>query len=111
MNEWMNEWPPSLFSLPPQNLAARSLAAASLADDTSSQHSSDQSDTRTEHSDDDMGDKAPKRSASVKTTKKTVAAKTEVRMTTSLKDLHLIEHIESAFKHFMKKLNKDAMKP
>lgn len=60
----------------------RSLAAASLADDTSSQHSSDQSDTRTEHSDDDMGDKAPKRSASVKTTKKTVAAKTETQTKT-----------------------------
>lgn len=60
----------------------RSLAAASLTDDTSSQHSSDQSDTRAEHSDDDVGDKAPKRSASVKTTKKTVAAKTETQSKT-----------------------------
>lgn len=59
--------------------AARSLAATSLVDDTSSQHSSDQSDTRAEHSDDDAGDKAPKRSTSVKATKKPAAAKTEVR--------------------------------
>lgn len=94
----MNDRTPSLF-LPLQNLAARSLAAASLADDTSSQHSSDQSDTRAEHSDDDMGDKAPKRSASVKTTKKTVAAKTEVRVTASVKDLHLIERNERNFKY------------
>lgn len=60
----------------------RSLAAASLTDDTSSQHSSDQSDTRAEHSDDDMGDKGPKRSASMKTTKKTAAAKTETQTKT-----------------------------
>ncbi|XP_034738673.1 receptor expression-enhancing protein 2 [Etheostoma cragini] len=52
----------------------RSLAAMSLADDTSSQHSSDQSDTRTEHSDEDLGDKAPKRTTSVKATKKPAAA-------------------------------------
>ncbi|XP_031175355.1 receptor expression-enhancing protein 2 isoform X1 [Sander lucioperca] len=52
----------------------RSLAAMSLADDTSSQHSSDQSDTRTEHSDEDVGDKAPKRTTSVKATKKPAAA-------------------------------------
>uniref|UniRef100_A0A3Q0SIW5 Receptor expression-enhancing protein n=1 Tax=Amphilophus citrinellus TaxID=61819 RepID=A0A3Q0SIW5_AMPCI len=60
------------------NPAARSVAAASLIDDASSQHSSDQSDTRTEHSDEDVGDKSHKRSASVKATKKPAAAKTEV---------------------------------
>lgn len=65
------------------NAAARSLAATSLADDTSSQHSSDQSDTRTEHSDEDVGDKPPKRGTSIKATKKpaaAAAAKTEVRL-------------------------------
>lgn len=58
----------------------RSLAAASVSlasDETSSQHGSDQSDTRTEHSDDDLGEKAPKRSTTVKTTKKPAATKTE----------------------------------
>lgn len=54
------------------------MVATSLADDTSSQHGSDQSDTRTEHSDDDIAEKAPKRSTSVKATKKPAAAKTEV---------------------------------
>ncbi|XP_045887196.1 receptor expression-enhancing protein 2 [Micropterus dolomieu] len=63
----------------------RSLAAASLADDASSQHGSDQSDTRTEHSDEDVGEKAPKRSTSVKTTKKPVAAKTETQTKTMKK--------------------------
>ncbi|KAM9377176.1 receptor expression-enhancing protein 2 [Pholidichthys leucotaenia] len=57
----------------------RSMASASLADDTSSQHSSDLSDTRTEHSDEDAGDKVPKRSANVKATKKPAAAKTETQ--------------------------------
>ncbi|KAF6716172.1 Receptor expression-enhancing protein 2 [Oryzias melastigma] len=60
----------------------RSAAAASLADDASSQHGSDQSDTRTEHSDDDLGDKASKRNASVKTTKKPAAVKTETQTKT-----------------------------
>ncbi|XP_059202466.1 receptor expression-enhancing protein 2 [Centropristis striata] len=60
----------------------RSLAATSLADDASSQHGSDQSDTRTEHSDEDVGDKAPKRAAAVKTTKKPAAAKTEIQTKT-----------------------------
>lgn len=72
--------------------AARSLAAASLADDTSSQHSSDQSDTRAEHSDDDLGDKAPKRSTSVKTTKKTATAKTEVCTEMSRKKQQLLSY-------------------
>ncbi|XP_070818863.1 receptor expression-enhancing protein 2 [Chaetodon trifascialis] len=60
----------------------RSVAAMSLADDASSQHSSDQSDTRTEHSDEDVGEKAPKRSTSVKATKKPAAAKTETQAKT-----------------------------
>ncbi|XP_029368746.1 receptor expression-enhancing protein 2 [Echeneis naucrates] len=60
----------------------RSLAAVSLADETSSQHSSDQSDTRTEHSDEDVGDKVPKRVTSVKATKKPAAAKTEAQTKT-----------------------------
>lgn len=60
----------------------RSVAAASLIDDASSQHSSDQSDTRTEHSDEDVGDKSHKRSASVKATKKPAAAKTETQTKT-----------------------------
>ncbi|XP_071375945.1 receptor expression-enhancing protein 2 isoform X1 [Centroberyx affinis] len=60
----------------------RSLAAMSLPDDASSQHSSDLSDTRTEHSDEDAGEKAPKRSASVKATKKPAAAKTETQTKT-----------------------------
>ncbi|XP_034086959.1 receptor expression-enhancing protein 2 isoform X2 [Gymnodraco acuticeps] len=61
----------------------RSLASVSLADDASSQHGSDQSDTRTEHSDevDEAVDKAPKRTTSVKTTKKP-AAKTETQTQT-----------------------------
>lgn len=57
------------------------MAAAALADDASSQHSSDQSDTRTEHSDEDAGDKAPKRGTAVKATKKpAAAAKSEVKI-------------------------------
>ncbi|CAK6956503.1 receptor expression-enhancing protein 2 [Scomber scombrus] len=60
----------------------RSLAATSLADETSSQHSSDLSDTRTEHSDEDVGEKVPKRGTSVKATKKSVAAKTETQTKT-----------------------------
>ncbi|KAM4621304.1 receptor expression-enhancing protein 2 isoform 1-T1 [Polymixia lowei] len=59
--------------------AARSLSATPLPDDASSQHSSDQSDARTEHSDEDVVEKAPKRSASVKATKKPAAAKTETQ--------------------------------
>ncbi|XP_028272224.1 receptor expression-enhancing protein 2 [Parambassis ranga] len=60
----------------------RSLAATSLADDASSQHSSDQSDTRTEHSDEDVADRAPKRSTAAKTTKKPAAPKTETQTKT-----------------------------
>ncbi|KAM6952785.1 receptor expression-enhancing protein 2 [Lycodopsis pacificus] len=57
-------------------------AATALVDDSSSQHGSDQSDTRTEHSDEDAGDKAPKRSTTVKATKKPAAAKTETQTKT-----------------------------
>uniref|UniRef100_A0A7N6AYN8 Receptor expression-enhancing protein n=1 Tax=Anabas testudineus TaxID=64144 RepID=A0A7N6AYN8_ANATE len=56
----------------------RSLAATSIADDASSQHS-DQSDTRTEHSDEDVGDKAPKRATTVKATKKPATAATQTK--------------------------------
>ncbi|XP_075959991.1 receptor expression-enhancing protein 2 isoform X2 [Anarhichas minor] len=68
------------------NPAARSSAAVavatSLVDDALSQHGSDQSDTRTEHSDEDTGDKAPKRSTTVKATKKPAATKTETQTKT-----------------------------
>uniref|UniRef100_H2RQ22 Receptor expression-enhancing protein n=1 Tax=Takifugu rubripes TaxID=31033 RepID=H2RQ22_TAKRU len=57
----------------------RSLAANSLADDASSQHGSDQSDTRTEHSDEDVVEKAAKRGSTAKTTKKTATVKTETQ--------------------------------
>lgn len=60
------------------NPAARSLAATSLADEASSQHSSDQSDARTEHSDEDVADRTQKRGSTMKATKKPAAAKTEV---------------------------------
>lgn len=61
----------------------RTLASASLNDDASSQHSSDQSDTRTEHSDDELGERVTKRTISaVKTTKKPAAAKTETQAKT-----------------------------
>ncbi|XP_056146351.1 receptor expression-enhancing protein 2 [Lampris incognitus] len=61
----------------------RSLSSMTLPDDTSSQHSSDQSDARTEHSDEDVGEKAPKRTASVKAAKKpATATKTETQTKT-----------------------------
>ncbi|XP_061691190.1 receptor expression-enhancing protein 2 [Syngnathoides biaculeatus] len=56
----------------------RSMAHMSLADDISSQHSSDLSDAKTEHSDEDPGEKAPKRTTTAKTTKKP-AVKTEAQ--------------------------------
>ncbi len=58
-----------------------SVRATPIPADTESQHSSrsdDQSDTRTEHSDEDAADKAPKRTQSVRAAKKPAAAKTEV---------------------------------
>uniref|UniRef100_A0A8C2JLA4 Receptor expression-enhancing protein n=1 Tax=Cyprinus carpio TaxID=7962 RepID=A0A8C2JLA4_CYPCA len=57
------------------------LRATPIPADTETQHSSrseEQADSRTEHSDEDAADKAPKRTASVKAAKKPVAAKTEV---------------------------------
>ncbi|XP_037315616.1 receptor expression-enhancing protein 2 [Pungitius pungitius] len=65
-----------------KSAAARQTRSMSAVDDTSSQHGSDQSDTRTDHSDEDAGDKAPKRSASVRATKKPAAAKTETQTKT-----------------------------
>ncbi|KAM8908944.1 receptor expression-enhancing protein 2 [Spinachia spinachia] len=63
-----------------KSTAARQTRSTSVVDDTSSQHGSDQSDTRTEHSDaEDAADKAPKRSASVRAAKKPAAAKTEAQ--------------------------------
>uniref|UniRef100_A0A8B9RCX4 Receptor expression-enhancing protein n=1 Tax=Astyanax mexicanus TaxID=7994 RepID=A0A8B9RCX4_ASTMX len=46
----------------------------------SSRSDGDQSDARTEHSDEDAADKAPKRTTSVRAAKKTAPAKTEVYM-------------------------------
>ncbi|XP_071375946.1 receptor expression-enhancing protein 2 isoform X2 [Centroberyx affinis] len=65
-----------------KSTATRQSRTTPLPDDASSQHSSDLSDTRTEHSDEDAGEKAPKRSASVKATKKPAAAKTETQTKT-----------------------------
>ncbi|XP_031713700.1 receptor expression-enhancing protein 2 [Anarrhichthys ocellatus] len=65
-----------------QTRSSAAAAATSLVDDALSQHGSDQSDTRTEHSDEDAGDKAPKRSTTVKATKKPAAAKTETQTKT-----------------------------
>lgn len=58
-----------------------SVRATPIPADTESQHSSrsdDQSDSRTEHSDEDVADKAPKRTPSIRAAKKPAAAKTEV---------------------------------
>ncbi|XP_020777657.1 receptor expression-enhancing protein 2 [Boleophthalmus pectinirostris] len=63
--------------------ARQTRSLGSLNDDASSQHSSDMSDTRTEHSDDDLGERTTKRSnTAVKTTKKPTAAKTETQTKT-----------------------------
>uniref|UniRef100_H3CYU3 Receptor expression-enhancing protein n=1 Tax=Tetraodon nigroviridis TaxID=99883 RepID=H3CYU3_TETNG len=56
---------------------ARLLAATSLADDASSQHSSDQSDTRTEHSDEEVAEKIPTRGSTAKTAKKPAPPQTK----------------------------------
>lgn len=67
--------------------ARQSRSMGSLNDDASSQHSSDHSDTRTEHSDDDLGERTTKRTiASVKTTKKPAPAKTETQAKTVKKN-------------------------
>ncbi|XP_041654005.1 receptor expression-enhancing protein 2 [Cheilinus undulatus] len=79
----MDEMSSGASTLPrAKSTTARQTRSLAHSDDVSSQHSSDQSDTRTEHSDDDMGDKAPKRSTSVKATKKPAAAKTETQTKT-----------------------------
>ncbi|XP_072295286.1 receptor expression-enhancing protein 2 [Eucyclogobius newberryi] len=62
--------------------ARQTRSMGSLNDDTLSQLSSDLSDTRTEHSDDDLGERTTKKtSTAVKTTKKP-AAKTETQAKT-----------------------------
>lgn len=79
----MDEMSSGASTLPrAKSTTARQTRSLAHSDDASSQHSSDQSDTRTEHSDDDVGDKAPKRSTSVKATKKPAAAKTETQTKT-----------------------------
>ena len=64
------------------SLPARSTASPVVADDThhssSSKSDGEQSDTRTEHSDEDAVEKTVKRAASVKAVKKPATAKTEV---------------------------------
>lgn len=63
--------------------ARQTRSLGSLNDDASSQHSSDMSDTRTEQSDDDLGERTTKRTISTaKTTKKPAAAKTETQAKT-----------------------------
>ncbi|KAF7662489.1 hypothetical protein LDENG_00234430 [Lucifuga dentata] len=78
----MDDMSSGASTLPRARTAARqtrSLAAASHPDDTSSQHSSDQSDARAEHSDEDVAEKTSKRTTSTKTTKKPAAVKTETQ--------------------------------
>uniref|UniRef100_A0A8C1Y2V0 Receptor expression-enhancing protein n=1 Tax=Cyprinus carpio TaxID=7962 RepID=A0A8C1Y2V0_CYPCA len=68
-------------TLPRAKTVTRTVRATPIPADTETQHSSrseEQADSRTEHSDEDAADKAPKRTASVKAAKKPVAAKTEV---------------------------------
>ncbi|XP_060903840.1 receptor expression-enhancing protein 2 [Labrus mixtus] len=79
----MDEMSSGASTLPrAKSTAARQTRSLAHADDASSQHSSDQSDTRTEHSDEDVGEKPPKRSTTVKATKKPAAAKTETQTKT-----------------------------
>ncbi|XP_016311594.1 receptor expression-enhancing protein 2-like isoform X2 [Sinocyclocheilus anshuiensis] len=71
-------------TLPRAKTVTRTVHAAAIPADTESQHSSrseDQSESRTDHSDEDAADKAPKRTASVKAAKKPVTAKTETTKT------------------------------
>ncbi|XP_016411020.1 receptor expression-enhancing protein 2-like isoform X2 [Sinocyclocheilus rhinocerous] len=71
-------------TLPRAKTVTRTVRAAAIPADTESQHSSrseDQSESRTDHSDEDAADKAPKRTASVKAAKKPVAAKAETTKT------------------------------
>ncbi|XP_043113334.1 receptor expression-enhancing protein 2 isoform X2 [Puntigrus tetrazona] len=71
-------------TLPRAKTVTRSVRATPIPADTESQHSSrsdDQSDSRTEHSDEDTADKAPKRIPSVRAAKKPAVAKTETNKT------------------------------
>ncbi|XP_059378078.1 receptor expression-enhancing protein 2-like [Carassius carassius] len=71
-------------TLPRAKTVTRTVRVPPIPADTESQHSSrseDQADSRTEHSDEDAADKAPKRTASAKAPKKPVAAKTETTKT------------------------------
>lgn len=76
-------------TLPRAKTTTRSARATPIQADTESLPSSrtdgDQSDARTEHSDEDAADKAPKRTASVRATKKPAAAKTETTTTKTVK--------------------------
>lgn len=82
----MDEMSSGASTLPrAKSSTTRQTRSLAHADDASSQHGSDQSDTRTEHSDEDVGEKAPKRSTSVKTTKKPAATKTETQTKTAKK--------------------------
>ncbi|KAK9963591.1 hypothetical protein ABG768_006764, partial [Culter alburnus] len=67
-------------TLPRAKTVTRTVRATPIPADTESQHSSrsdDQSDSRTEHSDEDVADKAPKRTPSIRAAKKPAATKTE----------------------------------
>ncbi|XP_052006145.1 receptor expression-enhancing protein 2-like [Xyrauchen texanus] len=71
-------------TLPRAKSAMRTVRAMPIPADNESLHSSrsdDQSDSRTEHSDEDAADKVPKRTASVKAAKKPSVAKTETTKT------------------------------
>ncbi|XP_052429881.1 receptor expression-enhancing protein 2 isoform X2 [Carassius gibelio] len=71
-------------TLPRARMVTRTVRATPIPADNESQHScrsDDQSDSRTEHSDEDAADKAPKRPASSRAVKKPAAAKTETTKT------------------------------
>ncbi|XP_051514827.1 receptor expression-enhancing protein 2 [Myxocyprinus asiaticus] len=70
-------------TLPRTKTSTRTVRATPILADNESQHSrsDDQSDGRTEHSDEDAADKAPKRTASVRAAKKPPVAKTETTKT------------------------------
>ncbi|XP_055034121.2 receptor expression-enhancing protein 2 isoform X2 [Misgurnus anguillicaudatus] len=71
-------------TLPRAKTATRTVRVAPVPAESESQHSSrsdDLSDNRTEHSDEDVADKAPKRTPSVRAAKKPAAAKTETTKT------------------------------
>ncbi|XP_066505682.1 receptor expression-enhancing protein 2 [Hoplias malabaricus] len=72
-------------TLPRAKTVTRSVRATPTQADSEPQLSSrtdgDQSDSRTEHSDEDTADKAPKRAASTRAAKKPAAAKTEATKT------------------------------